>query len=203
MYLFAVHFCIVFHKEKIKNYADTNPEIKWIRGSSWEQDLLGRFPTKEDLDAVCSVRPVILERACQHLWVVNTKVLEMTGEINFPMNLLWLLLISKQLKLLILSELVMVKVCVLKGLMKSSSVEELLEYYPDGHEKFGEPTGIVYEKAFPIIHKICVVSKEEKLTRIKKGVEACVRNGLTAVHSNEGQMWEEYCELANNNQVNL
>ena len=39
----------------------------------------GRFPTRADLDAVVSDRPVLLERADGHAMVVNTRALELAG----------------------------------------------------------------------------------------------------------------------------
>ena len=47
----------------------------WIE-THWPE---GRFPTRADLDAVVSDRPVLLERADGHAMVVNSRALEMAG----------------------------------------------------------------------------------------------------------------------------
>ena len=55
-------------------------QIQWLYGQQWEQDLMGRFPTRVDLDAVVSDRPVVAMRVCLHIGVVNSKVLELAGK---------------------------------------------------------------------------------------------------------------------------
>jgi predicted amidohydrolase YtcJ len=51
----------------------------WIIGFGWEQDKLGRYPSRQDLDEIVRERPVLLWRACFHVAVVNTKALEVAG----------------------------------------------------------------------------------------------------------------------------
>jgi len=53
--------------------------LPWIQGVNWDQTQLGRFPTKEDLDAVCPDRPVFMWRACWHVGVANTCALRAAG----------------------------------------------------------------------------------------------------------------------------
>jgi predicted amidohydrolase YtcJ len=45
---------------------------EWIVGIGWEQDELGRYPTRADIDAVEPNRPVLLWRICSHICLVCT-----------------------------------------------------------------------------------------------------------------------------------
>ena len=57
-------------------------ENSWIKGRGWNQDYftdVKRMPGRSDLDAIDSVHPMILTRACGHCCVVNTKALELAG----------------------------------------------------------------------------------------------------------------------------
>lgn len=68
--------------------ADASPG-ETIYGRGWIETHWpeGRFPTRQDLDAVATDNPVILERADGHASVVNTRVLEtagITGETESP-----------------------------------------------------------------------------------------------------------------------
>ena len=56
--------------------------LKIVYGMDWEQDLLGRYPSREDLDAACNDRPVIVSRACIHMDVINSKALQLAGTTN-------------------------------------------------------------------------------------------------------------------------
>eukprot|EP00127_Corallochytrium_limacisporum_P004370 Clim_evm4s159 gene=Clim_evmTU4s159 len=60
----------------------TGPQDPWLCGEGWSQDTLGRLPTRQDLDAISTDRPIFLYRACFHIAVVNTKVLEMIGALD-------------------------------------------------------------------------------------------------------------------------
>ena len=64
---------------RIASYAAANPEKRWIVGHGWEHDLIGRYPTRHDLDAGCRDRPVFLFRICGHAAVVNSVALELAG----------------------------------------------------------------------------------------------------------------------------
>lgn len=65
--------------EGLKAYASQNTELEWVVGSGWEQDLLGRYLTRFDLDKVISDRPAVLWRTCYHICVLNSKALEVLG----------------------------------------------------------------------------------------------------------------------------
>ena len=65
----------------IKEYAQENRN-GWIIGRGWNQDYfsdVNRTPDKTDLDPLFPDRPVILTRACGHVCVVNSKVLEIAN----------------------------------------------------------------------------------------------------------------------------
>jgi len=68
-------------KDLVAEKAKTVGPEEWILGRGWDQDFFAekRYPTKKDLDQVCSGRPVYLTRACGHLAVVSSKALELAG----------------------------------------------------------------------------------------------------------------------------
>ena len=54
----------------------------WIVGRGWNQDYftdVDRMPSKADLDKISTEKPIILTRACWHVCVVNSKLLEIAG----------------------------------------------------------------------------------------------------------------------------
>jgi predicted amidohydrolase YtcJ len=62
-------------------YAQKNPARKWILGGRWDQEKFAekRYPTRQDLDAAVSDRPVFLTRVCGHTAVANSKALQAAG----------------------------------------------------------------------------------------------------------------------------
>ncbi|HET9459563.1 MAG TPA: amidohydrolase family protein [Sphingomicrobium sp.] len=68
-------------KDRLKAYAAANPDLPWIVGRGWNQELWPdtRFPTAADLDAVVASRPVVLERVDGHATVVNRAALRAAG----------------------------------------------------------------------------------------------------------------------------
>ncbi|CAH1795169.1 unnamed protein product [Owenia fusiformis] len=66
-------------KERIRSFAAAHPEREWLFGRHWEEDVMGRYPTKDDIEDVCPNRPVIVSRACGHIAVVNSKAFEIAG----------------------------------------------------------------------------------------------------------------------------
>ncbi len=52
---------------------------EWVYGRGWDQDRLGRWPTRRDLDLVVEDKPVLLVRICGHVAVVNSLALEKLG----------------------------------------------------------------------------------------------------------------------------
>jgi predicted amidohydrolase YtcJ len=67
-------------QNRLRDFISTSPNKSgWISGSGWDQQSLGRYPTRHDLDTICSDRPVVLWRVCFHLCVVNTMALKLAG----------------------------------------------------------------------------------------------------------------------------
>ena len=66
-------------KARLKAYAEANPDMPWIVGRGWNQELwpVKTFPTAADLDSVVSDRPVILIRVDHHASVANSKAMEL------------------------------------------------------------------------------------------------------------------------------
>ncbi|MGA3192882.1 MAG: amidohydrolase [Candidatus Bathyarchaeia archaeon] len=68
-------------QEKLREHMDKNPELDWILGGRWDQEKLAekRYPTRIDLDAVVTDKPVFLSRVCGCLSIANTKTLQLAG----------------------------------------------------------------------------------------------------------------------------
>lgn len=67
-----------------KTYLETHPQaaVRGIQAMGWNQDLFAgdkRLPTRWDLDRISPDIPIIMERICGHMAVVNSKVLELMG----------------------------------------------------------------------------------------------------------------------------
>ncbi len=71
-------------QEALIQFAKTHcaGEAGWILGRGWNQDRFARdkaIPTRQDLDAVSTSRPVCIVRCCGHCLAVNTRALELLG----------------------------------------------------------------------------------------------------------------------------
>ena len=68
-------------QQRLRTYAAANPDVKWIIGRGWNQELWAekRFPTAADLDAVVSDRPVWLGRVDGHAAVGNSAAMKAAG----------------------------------------------------------------------------------------------------------------------------
>jgi predicted amidohydrolase YtcJ len=68
-------------QQKLQEYAEKNPEKKWILGGRWDQEKFveRRFPTCWDLDAAVPDKPIFIIRVCGHVGVVNSKALHLAG----------------------------------------------------------------------------------------------------------------------------
>jgi predicted amidohydrolase YtcJ len=68
-------------QRRLKVYADANPDLAWITGRGWNQELWPekRFPTAADLDAIVADRPVWLTRVDGHAAVGNSAALKAAG----------------------------------------------------------------------------------------------------------------------------
>lgn len=77
--------------EAVKAYADANPDLEWINGGGWIEKVWpeNRFPSRQDLDAIVSDRPLTLRRADGHALVANTMALDaanITGATENPIG---------------------------------------------------------------------------------------------------------------------
>lgn len=68
-------------QQRLKDYAAANPDLPWITGRGWNQELWAdkRFPTAADLDSVVKDRPVWLERVDGHAAVANSAAMAAAG----------------------------------------------------------------------------------------------------------------------------
>ena len=68
-------------QKKVKKQVQETPRGKWILGRGWDQDRLAekRYPRRWDLDKASPHHPVIINRVCGHMSVVNTEALELAG----------------------------------------------------------------------------------------------------------------------------
>ena len=65
---------------RVRAYAAENPKKDWIVGGGWALPVFSQAnPSKEELDAVVSDRPVFLSAADGHSAWVNSRALEMAG----------------------------------------------------------------------------------------------------------------------------
>ena len=66
-------------KARLKAYAAANPDLKWIVGHGWNQELwpAKAYPTAADLDSIVADRPVVLVRVDGHALVANSKAMEL------------------------------------------------------------------------------------------------------------------------------
>jgi predicted amidohydrolase YtcJ len=51
----------------------------WVYGRGWDQERLGRWPTRWDIDRAVASKPVVLVRVCGHAAVLNTEALRRLG----------------------------------------------------------------------------------------------------------------------------
>jgi predicted amidohydrolase YtcJ len=59
--------------------AAAGPGESWIRGGGWNENRIGRAPTRHDVDAVTGEHPVILTSFDYHAVAVNSKALRLAG----------------------------------------------------------------------------------------------------------------------------
>lgn len=73
------------YKDRMRNYIKENPDEEVYRGIGWVWPFFNgssgekRYPTRFDLDEVCSDKPMVLECYEQHNLWVNTKAIELAG----------------------------------------------------------------------------------------------------------------------------
>lgn len=64
---------------KVKAFAASNPQKKWILGRGWDQNdwTIQDYPTKDSLDILFPDRPIMLRRVDGHAALVNQKALDL------------------------------------------------------------------------------------------------------------------------------
>ena len=67
--------------EKLKDRADITPKGTCVVGNGWNELLWDtkRPPTRKDLDTISTDHPIICSRICHHVYVANSKALELAG----------------------------------------------------------------------------------------------------------------------------
>ncbi|NLL37487.1 MAG: amidohydrolase [Fretibacterium sp.] len=60
-------------------YKTPQPTGGWYQGQGWNDTLMGREPTRHDLDNIVPDVPVCLRRTCEHVVVANTAALKLAG----------------------------------------------------------------------------------------------------------------------------
>ena len=64
-------------KDRTREHLLQEPSLKVLEGMGWDQDLLGRIPTRHDLDAcVPTDIPAVFYRRCHHVCVLNSAALQ-------------------------------------------------------------------------------------------------------------------------------
>ncbi|MET1128493.1 MAG: amidohydrolase [Thermoproteota archaeon] len=71
--------CYSIDELKGKLRRESGRYSKWVYGRGWDQEKLGRWPTRDDLDEVVPDKPALLVRVCGHVAVANSKALEVLG----------------------------------------------------------------------------------------------------------------------------
>ena len=67
--------------ERVKSWADANPQADWILGRGWNQVLWAenQFPTASELDSISDGRPIYMTRVDGHAAWVNTVAMSKAG----------------------------------------------------------------------------------------------------------------------------
>ena len=68
-------------QEVMKSWDQANPEAAWLMGWGYDDSLMaeGRHPSRYDLDAISTEKPIMLTHVSGHLMACNSKCLELAG----------------------------------------------------------------------------------------------------------------------------
>lgn len=68
-------------QEVMKSWDQANPEAIWLMGWGYDDSLMaeGRHPSRYDLDAISTEKPIMLTHVSGHLMACNSKCLELAG----------------------------------------------------------------------------------------------------------------------------
>ncbi len=64
---------------RVAKAAAQRPPGAWLLGRGWDQEQLGRYPSRHDLDAVAPEHPAFLLRQCGHVAVLSSAALQAAG----------------------------------------------------------------------------------------------------------------------------
>ena len=67
------------YREEIASYARTNPDAEWVLGGGWSFSLLGRPPTRRELDEVVPDRPAFITDVTNHTGWANSRAFEVAA----------------------------------------------------------------------------------------------------------------------------
>lgn len=84
----SVEDIIEIAKKHLKEYGS---DTDWIEGSGWDENQFfdKRMPNRYDLDKISETQPIVLNRICENVSVLNSKALEITkikDHVNTPME---------------------------------------------------------------------------------------------------------------------
>jgi predicted amidohydrolase YtcJ len=65
--------------DALRSWESKYPDSDWIYGFGYDDSLIGKHPTKEDLDKVSTTKPVVAVHQSFHIGSVNSKGLEILG----------------------------------------------------------------------------------------------------------------------------
>lgn len=65
--------------ERVAVAAADTPGDQWVRGGGFDNNKIGGFPTRQELDAASGGRKVLLSHVSEHIAVVSTAALEFAG----------------------------------------------------------------------------------------------------------------------------
>ena len=155
-----------------------NSSLSWLIGTHWDQEQMGRYPNRFDLDKIdgCEDVPMLLWRACWHIAVLNTKALKLCGLLDLETGRL-----AKHFK------------------QPTGGLVDLMDGKGESGDEtiMGIPSGILRERAVEVaVAAMGSKSDEEKKKFILDGLRACVGCGLTGVQTNDEACYNSYVEMA-------
>ncbi|CAM9621649.1 unnamed protein product [Laminaria digitata] len=180
---------VVEVQQTIRRHAENNPDLPWVIGTGWDQNLWSppSCLTRRDLDAALPSdddRPCLLYRRCWHAVAVNSAAMRAAG---IDPDKKWTSPVPPpQPPPAGEDEEEERKTKELEG-------ERVDEVDLDEEQR---PTGLFRENSIRFVES--AVSKPSFETRCDQFAEAlgrCVRSGLTAVHSNDDDAVDVYARL--------
>eukprot|EP01031_Cornospumella_fuschlensis_P032418 gene32418-39201_t len=152
---------VALFNDKLVELAD----LPFLVGYNWDQSVLGRYPTRHDLDKVKTDKPIFVWRACWHIGVCNSRALHLCGLLDHTLS-------------------VYTPLPVQGG---SVDLEEETKL-PSGilRERAVEPLVAALQK-----HK----TPQQQRVFLQTGLRICSQAGLTCVQSNDEACLQVYREM--------